>query len=78
VADEPVPHSHVFEEEMVDGPMSSEEDYRMSSEEEDDEEDVGFIQVEEGKTVYMRGSSTAPDRDLPVEQRPCIGPYGER
>ena len=41
-----------------------------------DEEHAGFIQVEEGRSVYLRGSSRLPERGLPVEQRPCIAPCG--
>lgn len=57
--------------------MSPEEDEDRSGALTIDEENDGFIQVEEGRTVYMRGSSRLPERGLPVEQRPCIAPYGE-
>ena len=66
------------------------EEERLSSEASDEEvptsdkeastsnkEHAGFIQVEEGRSVYLRGSSRLPERGLPVEQRPCIAPCGE-
>ena len=81
VEDEPVSHSPVSER-VEDERLSSE-----SSEEEvptsdkdastSDKEHAGFIQVEEGRSVCLRGSSRLPERGLPVEQRPCIAPCGE-
>ena len=77
VEDEPVSHSPMSEE-RVDEWLSLEEDEdRLGALTADDEND-GFIQVEKGRPVYMRGSSRLPERGLPIEQRPCIAPYGER
>ena len=81
VEDEPVSHSPVskrVEEERLSSEASDEE--APTSDKEaltSDEEHAGFIQVEEGRSVYLRGSSSLPERGLPVEQRPCIAPYGE-
>ena len=81
VEDEPVSHSPVserVEEERLSSEASDEEaptyDKEAST---SDEEHAGFIQVEEGRSVYLRGSSRLPERGLPVEQRPCIAPCGE-
>ena len=81
VEDEPVSHSPVskrVEEERLSSEASDEEvptsDKEAST---SDEEHAGFIQVEEGRSVYLRGSSSLPERGLPVEQRPCIAPCGE-
>ena len=77
----PVSHAPVskrVEEERLSSEASDEEaptsDKEAST---SDEEHAGFIQVEEGRSVYLRGSSRLPERGLPVEQRPCIAPCGE-
>ncbi|KAI4977592.1 hypothetical protein ZWY2020_059962 [Hordeum vulgare] len=42
----------------------------------DEEEDDGLIAVLEGQSVFLGGASSLPQRGEPVEQRPCITPYG--
>ncbi|KAI5016697.1 hypothetical protein ZWY2020_006548 [Hordeum vulgare] len=44
----------------------------------DEEEDDGLIAVLEGQSVFLHGASSLPKRGEPVEQRPCITPYGVR
>ena len=82
--DEPVSHSHVSEEEQMDEPVSHSpalEDEPMSHSpvpDDGEEEGDGLIAVPEGRSVFLRGASRLPERGKPVEQRPCITPYGVR
>ena len=81
VEDEPVSHSTMskrVEEERLSSEAFDEEG--LTSDKEaltSDEEHAGFIQVEEGRSVYQRGSSSLLEQGFPVEQRPCIAPCGE-